>query len=215
MQENISTRQLQTELTQEEKVARGEEMGKLLAELEGLDSQLKAATSGIKAKINDAKKKQKLLGHVLATGKEEREIEVRTDKDWDRKEVVLVRLDTGAVVERRTMTASEAQADFLDRGAEPGKLLPLDGGKAFGEDGGEPQQPELSEDEKVWADAIDGTGRSFPGDEPAEGTDEADDADADDQGEGEESGEGEEVPELAPEPSRKPKKSPKAKKESA
>lgn len=206
MEENLSTRLLLTELTPDEKVARGEEMGNLIAEIESLQEQLKAASGGIKAKITDAKKKERRLGHILATGKEEREVQVKTVKDWEHKEVTLIRLDTGAEVERRTMTASEAQADLLDRGAEPGKLLALDGGRADGGAEGDAQQPELSEDEKVWADAIDGTGKHFEDDEEEDSPIvEADGA--------EEGGEGEDAP--APEPDRAPKRSPRKKKESA
>jgi co-chaperonin GroES (HSP10) len=204
MDENVSTRMLLTELSQEEKNARGEEVGNVIAEIESLQDQLKAASGGIKAKINDAKKKERRLGHILATGKEEREVQVRTDKDWEHKEVILIRLDTNEVVERRTMTASEAQADLLDRGAEPGKLLAMDGGKAEG--GGDAQQPELSDDEKVWADAIDGTGKHFDDDEEEESPVAETDGT-------EESGEGEDAP--APEPAQEPKRSPRRRKESA
>lgn len=170
MEENLSTRLLLTELSVDEKVQRGEEAGNLDAEIEGLKEQLKAASGGIKAKITDANKRARRLFHILATGKEEREVTVRTDKDWEHKEVVIIRTDTGAVVEKRTMTASEAQADLLDRGAEPGKLLALDGGKAAdGAPAQDAQQPELSEDEKVWADAIDGTGRHTEEEDEADG----------------------------------------------
>jgi hypothetical protein len=181
-------------------------VGNVIAEIESLQDQLKAASGGIKAKINDAKKKERRLGHILATGKEEREVQVKTVKDWEHKEVTMIRMDTGAEIERRTMTASEAQADLLDRGAEPGKLLALDGGKA--EDGaGDAQQPELSEDEKVWADAIDGTGKHFEDD------DEQDETTSEEEG-AEEAPAGEDnVP--APEPDRAPKRSPRKKKESA
>jgi hypothetical protein len=206
MEENVSTRMLLTELSQDEKNARGEEVGNVIAEIESLQDQLKAASGGIKAKINDAKKKERRLGHILATGKEEREVQVKTVKDWEHNEVTMIRMDTGAEIERRTMTASEAQADLLDRGAEPGKLLALDGGKGEGGAEGDAQQPELSEDEKVWADAIDGTGKHIEDDE------EEDSPIAETDGT-EESGEGEDVP--APEPDRAPKRSPRKKRESA
>jgi len=74
------------------------------------------------------------LRHDIKSKTEDREVKCREERHYKTRVVRVVRLDTNAVVEERTMTEDDRQEELADleqagERKSPGKLIPMAGGK--------------------------------------------------------------------------------------
>ena len=105
----MPTRKLPVQLTDDEIADSGRSVAKAVEQKAALQEEKKAQTADIKLQGEIIR----TLSHVIATGVEEREIEVEVRKDNDSKTVSVVREDTGEVVETRAMTPEELQQSLF------------------------------------------------------------------------------------------------------
>lgn len=143
MTPTTKTEQLLCSLTDEQMRERAHRMGALIAEMEGVALRKKSLTADLSAEQKRLEAERSKLAMVLREGQELREVTVEVVRDFAHAEQVETRLDTGAVVRRRTLTADEMQMELpmeaLDRltGEEPNKAVPDEDD----EDDDEPEAP--------------------------------------------------------------------------
>lgn len=105
-------RPLPVALTDEEQKKKGKAAGRLKKSIGKIREEMKAATAGHKEKLKESQAKLDALLDDLDAGTEERNVECEERKDFSKKQVTIVRLDTNEVVERRTMGVEERQESF-------------------------------------------------------------------------------------------------------
>lgn len=107
-------RQLPCDLTEDEKVKKGHKAGQLKKKIQKVRLEMKAATAVHKETLKDFQANLDTILDELETGQEERNVECYEKKDYNRKKAVVVRIDTGAEIETRTLSAEEFQVDLPD-----------------------------------------------------------------------------------------------------
>lgn len=126
------TNELPCELTDEEKIDRGEKLAKATQEVEEIDAERKRVAADYSAKLKLARTRRDELAITVATGKEKRRVECRVFADIKQAAYITCRNDTGDEVRRRPMSSTELeherQADLpLDEEPErprpPAELL--------------------------------------------------------------------------------------------
>lgn len=126
-------RPLPVKLTDDELKKKGKKAGHLKKVIEEIKAEMKAAVSGHKEKLKEKTAELGALLDELDAGTEDRKVDCHEIRDFLKKEVRIVRLDTGDVVERRTMAFEELQGNVP--GTEPEDGEPSDG-DGEDEDGG-------------------------------------------------------------------------------
>jgi hypothetical protein len=110
------TRKLMCKLTEQERAAKGVEMGRTVVEIEQIETRV--------SEINADKRKKKghlnQLGHVLDAGEELREIECEREPDFAAQVFLIKRIDTGEVIDRQTMGKDDLQTPLNYNGAANG-----------------------------------------------------------------------------------------------
>jgi len=101
-------------LTDEERRVAANSLAKTLSELEGIEKERKVVNSSFKTKCDGLKRKIAYLGSSVLIGEEQRSIECNRITNYTKGQMVLVRTDTGQVVEERPLSDDEKQMEFDD-----------------------------------------------------------------------------------------------------
>lgn len=101
------TRQLPCKLTDAEVIARGDEIDQLLTEAEELEDEKKSAASEFKSQLDKIAEQVRKAKNQRMSRQVEREVEVTVTQDAVHAEEVTIRIDTGEVVSKRTLTRDE------------------------------------------------------------------------------------------------------------
>lgn len=105
---------LPVELTDEERLARADDLANAVQAVEDAKRLKKIVTRDATAKVESAEAKRADLADVVASGREYREIIVHRVFDYEAGKVREVRTDTEQVISERGMTDEERQATLLD-----------------------------------------------------------------------------------------------------
>jgi hypothetical protein len=110
-------RRLEVKLTEAELLKRGDDMAAAECEIEKLKEERKA----LNVSIQNAAGTRAELAHTIERGTEEQPVQCEWRPDYPKNVFRLVRLDTGAEVDTRAMTADErtVSLDFDDADAPP------------------------------------------------------------------------------------------------
>jgi septation ring formation regulator EzrA len=103
----VETRYLPVKLTDEELLAKGNELARKLHEVTVEEEAQKQAKSAMKSRLEGLTNELHAIGSVVHTKTETRKVEVFARHDAERHVVETVRSDTGEVVETRLMTMEE------------------------------------------------------------------------------------------------------------
>ncbi|MDR4483865.1 MAG: hypothetical protein R3B95_11740 [Nitrospirales bacterium] len=115
-------RDLPCKLTNEELLSIGKRLGALSDECEKRAVEKAAFNKELKEQEEKAQDEMSVLRRELRTGIQPRIIECEERHDFERGAVTIMRLDTGEIVEERTMTLADRQVAFEDwRPDEPGQ----------------------------------------------------------------------------------------------
>lgn len=106
------TELLPVPLTDEVKLIKSAEIGKLLDEHTKLTADKKRAADRYKGLMDGHMETIRELGAALLAGTVEEEVECEQTKDFAKGIVTLVRLDTGEVVSERDMQPDERQGEL-------------------------------------------------------------------------------------------------------
>lgn len=117
----METRRLPVELTNAEKLLRGEQLARLHAEADDVEATRKAQQTSAKGKLEALEAQARDLANVIRTGREYRDIEVRERRNDTALAMELYRLDTGEVVETRPLRPDELQTTIFDISKGKGK----------------------------------------------------------------------------------------------
>jgi hypothetical protein len=101
-------RKLPCKLTEDELLARGDAMAQAELEIE----ELRARRKALNTEIRDQVDLRARLAHVIEAGVEDRAVVCKWIDNFAANQSLLIRQDTGAEVESRTLTASELQTEF-------------------------------------------------------------------------------------------------------
>lgn len=110
---NHVTRKLPCTLTNNELLVRGSELAEAEEEIVALRIEAKIVASDFKERINAAACEVARLARIIKAGKEDSHIDCFWEKRFATQEAVLIRDDTGEIVERRTLTKEELQEEFV------------------------------------------------------------------------------------------------------
>lgn len=102
-------REFKFKLSNDEKVDKAERLSRAMQKQEAAKKHLAETTKDIKNEIARLEGEVDELAEVLRSGGEYREVECRRERDDQRGEMVLKRLDNGEIVESTPMTADERQ----------------------------------------------------------------------------------------------------------
>ena len=108
------TMRLPVKLTSEEKIEKGKALADQYAIVADLHVEKTAAASRIKSSIESAEAVAASLARIVRDGAEDREVAVMEQKNFDRRTVETIRLDTHEVVSTRPMSRDDAQAGLFD-----------------------------------------------------------------------------------------------------
>lgn len=145
---------LKVELEPEEKIALGAELAELQQEKAKLEAEQKNVKKQFDSKIAQCDSRGTEIGCLIRSGYEYRSVECERTFDYPNAEVVVVRLDTNEVVEKRGMTKDELQIEMpLEDGpvTEDYSEEPPEGAEPQ-EDKPEPPQEEV--DENGWNEDV-------------------------------------------------------------
>jgi len=106
------TRTLPCVLSPEEVTAATSRYGQLVQEERALESQLKAVVAEVRSKLASRRAEAESVLLAVSLRAEAREVPCEERYVFNTGVVEVVRLDTGALVERRTMTAAEGQMEL-------------------------------------------------------------------------------------------------------
>ena len=126
-------RSLPVELTDDELKKKGKKAGHLKKVIEKIKAEMKEAVSGHKEKLKEETAKLGALLDDLDAGTEDRQVECHEVRDFAKKEVRIVRLDTGKVEERRTMGVEELQGSISGTDVGDGESSDVGDGEPAGE----------------------------------------------------------------------------------
>jgi hypothetical protein len=101
-------------LTDEERRVAANSLAKTLSELEDVEKERKVVNSSFKTKYDGLKRKIAYLGSSVLTGEDQRSIECTRITNYTKGTMVLIRVDTGQVVEERSLSNDEKQMEFDD-----------------------------------------------------------------------------------------------------
>lgn len=102
-------RDLKVVLTDEELLRKGAEMADIQRKKELKEEEKKSTAKALGVEIEAFEKKQSELAIAIRDKSEMRSVVCRVEKDFIHKENLVIRTDTGEVVERHPMTASDLQ----------------------------------------------------------------------------------------------------------
>lgn len=103
----MNTQSLPVRLTTDELLLRSDELAKTIRERDETERAMKSAQGAAKRKIDQLELDITRLAEVVRDRQENRPVEVREIKNWDRLTMDTIRLDTGEVVGSRSMSRSE------------------------------------------------------------------------------------------------------------
>lgn len=103
---------LRCQMTEKERVAKGELLARMGFEMGDLENAKAAATRDYTNQIKNLKTEQTKVAEDVRSGTEERDVECVEKPDWKEHVVTIVRCDTGEIVRRRPMTPTERQLRF-------------------------------------------------------------------------------------------------------
>jgi hypothetical protein len=103
---------LEVDLVDEQRLAYGRELAQLDADIETLEGEKREATKSFRDSIREKKARARQVSRILREGKDEQEVPVQWNYKWSEGTKTLIRTDTGAVVERGTITDDERQMAF-------------------------------------------------------------------------------------------------------
>jgi uncharacterized phage infection (PIP) family protein YhgE len=103
------TKILPVELTNEQIKERGEALAKVTKELDDTSAEAKQSAAGYREQLGGLHAEATRLAHVIESGVEDQDVEVKTEKDYDRGTIETVRIDTGEVLLTEQMTEEERQ----------------------------------------------------------------------------------------------------------
>lgn len=109
MSNRKTTRELACRMTAPEKAVKSDQLVAALQDKDALEDRKKASADEFKSLITDKDRAIKKLTREVATGVEYREVDCGEVLVFARNQVDLVRLDTGEVVDSRTMRPEERQ----------------------------------------------------------------------------------------------------------
>ena len=104
---------LRCDLTPEEIKDYGDRLARKCSEIDEIEDQKKAIMSDLKSRIDSANTEKSSLARKIQNKYEFRDVPCEIRKDYGLKLVQSVRLDTGEVINERTMTADELQAGLF------------------------------------------------------------------------------------------------------
>jgi hypothetical protein len=110
------TRSLKCKLTPEEVAARGQELANQIGDRHQVELEKKAEADKFKAQIQEIDSRCTELATEIRDKAEWREGEVVAERDGD--QMVLIRLDTGEVIQQRPLKDSERQVKMFDAKTE-------------------------------------------------------------------------------------------------
>lgn len=118
---DATTMSLPVKLSEQELLIKGNELSKLLQDLETVEAQKKTANAGFKDEIDKLTEQISGLATIVREKKEYREVEVEERKNMDRMIMETIRLDTGEVVSYRELKGHERNLGlFPDEGTQEG-----------------------------------------------------------------------------------------------
>lgn len=126
---------LSCNLTDDERLAKGQEAARALERYDELEQEKKDQTRAIADEMKGLRAATKKLARQLRDGKEVRPVECAEDLEFRTGTVRIIRKDTGEVVETRPMTAKERTPSLFEV-RKPEKAEPKK--KAAAEKGAEP-----------------------------------------------------------------------------
>ena len=116
-------RELECKLTQKEWRERARRLAQSPVERAGLETEAKRVASEYKTKIGKLEEEERRLASAVREGVEYRDVACHEEKRLEQNAMVLLRDDTGEVVEERPMDYSDRQAELdldpEDDGDEP------------------------------------------------------------------------------------------------
>lgn len=107
-------RRLPVELNPDEHRRRSFELTEVINEIKDLEKAKASFNTDIKNKIGGATARQEELVEIVASGKEDRDVDVEVVRDFKHKAVRYIRLDTGELIEERAMSNDELQMELED-----------------------------------------------------------------------------------------------------
>jgi hypothetical protein len=115
---------LPCKLTEEELLAKGEELSRAIEEANGEKGLQQEAKSAMKSRLEGMENRIQSLAGIVRTRSEERLVEIITRHDDERKMVETVRVDTGEVVATRLMTPEERNLKLFPHEVEAAATEP-------------------------------------------------------------------------------------------
>lgn len=104
-----SDEDLFTELTNDERLDRGNRLAETLEAIRAEESRAEMVKASLKSAMTALEAKRDELSIIVRQGKELRRVQVETRADDKALKVLRVRLDSGAVLSERDMNADERQ----------------------------------------------------------------------------------------------------------
>jgi uncharacterized FlaG/YvyC family protein len=104
-----TSRNLPVLLTDDEIAERGKQVAKAVEMGAALKEERKNQTAKLTGDIKLQGEIVRRLSRAIASGHDEKEVECTVNKDFGRKEVTVIRDDTGEIVDVRPMTPDEQQ----------------------------------------------------------------------------------------------------------
>jgi hypothetical protein len=101
------TKKLPVMLTDEEIRLRGQELASLTKRYGELEREKKENADVYKSQLETCKLRATKLTEEITSGQEDRDVQIEERKDWDRQQVLTIRLDTYQTVDVRAMTPQE------------------------------------------------------------------------------------------------------------
>jgi hypothetical protein len=111
-------RSLPVKLTEDERLARAKDAAAKVAEYAAIETQKKALTSELTAKMKELRSETETLSQAVSSGIEYQPVEVVQHRNEERSLIETVRLDTSEIIDSRPMTVAERQAELFET-AEP------------------------------------------------------------------------------------------------
>lgn len=112
------TRELTCDLSDEDVIERAKALAHALSEVNVLEVQRRASAKHFGEDIKALEREVEKLAVSIRTRQELREVECLEKREFRTNEVVVVRTDTGDVIDSRAMTIEERQECLFPRGRE-------------------------------------------------------------------------------------------------
>ncbi len=102
-------KRIEVDITEDEARQRGEELARIVKDIERVEAEKKASNADLKKRIDALDARKAELAEVIRTGREDREVEVFNARNESRCLIETCRADDGEIIESRPMTATERQ----------------------------------------------------------------------------------------------------------